>query len=57
MLMVIRYEGDYRKGKRDGKGIYYYANGDRRMGDYLNDKPIGKHVKLTRNEEFEIENY
>jgi len=32
--------------KKKGKGIYYYYNGDREMGDYLNDKEIGIHVKL-----------
>ena len=25
----------------------YYSNGDREMGDYSNDKRIGKHVLLT----------
>ena len=35
----------------------YYHNGDREMGDYYNDYPIGKHVKLTRNGEVEINNY
>ena len=27
----------------------YYNDGDRSIGDYYNDKPIGKHVTLTRN--------
>ena len=27
----------------------YYANGDREMGNYKDDKKIGKHVKLTAN--------
>ena len=26
----------------------YYSNGDREMGDYLNDNKIGKHVILTK---------
>ena len=29
---------------RDGKGIFYFSNGDREMGDYLNDKKVGKHL-------------
>ena len=33
--------------KKEGKGIMYYANGDREMGNYLNDKKVGKHIKLT----------
>ena len=52
-----RYEGEWRNGNKEGKGIYYYANGDRIMGDYLNDNPIGKHVRLTRNWEVKIENF
>ena len=35
----------------------YYHNGDREMGDYYNGNPIGKHLKLTRNGEVEINNY
>ena len=35
----------------------YYHKGDRSMGDYYNDKPIGKHVLLTNNGEIQIENY
>ena len=41
----------------EGKGIFYFANGERMMGDYLNGKPIGKHVMLTRYGEIKIENY
>ena len=26
----------------------YYSNGDRDMGDYLNDQKVGKHVLLTK---------
>jgi len=33
----------------EGKGIYYYNNGDREMGNYLNNNPVGKHVILTTN--------
>ena len=57
IFQIYRYEGDCRNDKREGKGIYYYANGDRQMGDYSNNKPIGKHVRLTRNWEVKIENY
>jgi hypothetical protein len=34
---------------REGKGVYYYNNGDREIGDYLKDKKIGKHVILHKN--------
>ena len=29
------YEGEWKNGKQEGKGIYYYNYGDREMGDYL----------------------
>ena len=41
------YEGDFKNDKREGRGIIYFANGDREMGNCLNDKKVGKHVKLT----------
>ena len=40
--------GDWRNGKREGKGIYYWKNGNRIMGDYSNNEPIRKHEKLTK---------
>ena len=43
-----RYEGDLKKGNMEGEGIFYYYNGDREMGDFSNDKPIRKHVILTK---------
>ena len=35
----------------------YYNNGDRQMGDFLNEEPIGKHVLLKNNGEIETINY
>ena len=43
--------------KKEGKGIYYYHNGDRSMGDYHYGEPIGKHVMLTKDGEVKIYNY
>ena len=31
----------------EGKGILYYNNCDREMGDYLNGEEIGIHVELS----------
>ena len=72
MVIISRYQdcfGDSER-KRDGKyigythnglperkGIYYFYNGDRRMGDYYDDKKIGKHVTLTSNGNVETEIY
>ena len=47
------YEGDWKNDKKHGKGIFY-GKDKRRMGDYFNGVPIGKHVFLTNNGEVEI---
>ena len=39
-----RHEGDYRNGKKEGKGIYYFENGDRYEGDFRNGKAEGKGI-------------
>ena len=36
-----RYEGEYLNGKREGKGIYKYNNGDKYEGEYKNDLKEG----------------
>ena len=60
-MMVIDmkeiYEGDFKNGLKEGKGIFYYNNGIRKMGDYLKDKPVGKHVALFPNGEVKTNNY
>ena len=50
-----KYEGDDKSGKIEGKGKYYFQNGNREMGDYLDDKKIGIHIYLYSNGEV-IEN-
>ena len=52
-----RYEGDWKDGLREGQGIYYYNNGDRELGNYYSDEPVGKHVKLMKNGEVKVEKY
>ena len=49
--------GDFRNDLKDGKAIYYNANGDRIMGDYSNDFPIGCHVRLTAMNTILVENF
>ena len=41
----------------EGKGIFYFNNGNREMGDYLNDKKVGKHAKLHANGNVTANNY
>ena len=39
---IGKYVGEYKNGKREGKGIFYYNNGNRYEGDFKNDKKEGK---------------
>ena len=39
------------------KGIYYAHNVDREMGDFYNDMPKGKCIRLTRDSEVKINTY
>jgi hypothetical protein len=41
---VARYEGDYRDGKRDGRGVQTLVNGDRYEGEFRDDKLHGHGV-------------
>ena len=36
------YEGEYKKDKKDGKGIYYFNDGTKLIGQFKNNKKIGK---------------
>ena len=38
------YEGQLKNGKIEGKGIYYYNNGNRYVGDFKNEKREGKGI-------------
>ena len=42
MNFTIKYEGDYKNNKRDGKGIFIMDNGDRYEGEFQKDKLCGK---------------
>ena len=52
-----KYIGQVVNGMAEGKGIFYYKNGDREMGDAYNGMPRGKFVMLTNNGEVKINNY
>ena len=51
------YEGEFKNDKKNGKGVYYYKNGDREMGDYLNGKKTGKHIILKNDGSAEMKEY
>jgi hypothetical protein len=44
-----------RNRKKEGKGIYCFNNGDKRMGDFFNGEHVGKHVTLTKDGEVKAE--
>lgn len=39
---AFRYKGEFRENKKQGKGIYIWANGNRYEGDFVDDEPSGK---------------
>ena len=39
-----RYEGEIKNDKKEGKGIFYWNNGNRYEGDFRNDKIEGKGI-------------
>ena len=44
-----RYEGQWKMGKRHGKGGYYYSDGGSYVGDWLDDRIQGKGVSHYSN--------
>ena len=44
-----KYIGQVLNGKAEGKGIYYYNNGDKYEGDFRNDKKEGKGILYHNN--------
>ena len=45
----ILYEGDFIKDKREGKGKYYYENGEYYDGEFKNDLRNGKGIEYYKN--------
>ncbi|MEO8101145.1 MAG: caspase family protein [Betaproteobacteria bacterium] len=39
---AFRYNGEFRDGKKQGRGVYVWANGDKFDGDFANDQVSGK---------------
>ena len=52
-----RYFGQFRNDKREGKGIYYYNNGDRYEGDWRNGKREGQGIYYYNNGYREMGDY
>lgn len=45
----VRYKGEFRDNKKQGKGTYIWSNGDRYEGDFVEDEPsgLGKFIFAT----------
>ena len=41
----------------NGKGVYYYSDGIREMGDFLNGHEIGIHLTLHPNGKYSINSF
>ena len=55
-----RYEGDFKGGKRSGKGVYYYKNHkdyDSYYGDWKYDKKNGKGITFYKDGSIRIGKY
>ena len=39
---AFRYKGDFRDNKKQGRGVYIWANGNRYEGDFVDDEPSGR---------------
>ena len=46
-----KYVGDYKNGKRSGKGVYYSFKGHKYEGEYENNKPNGQGIQTFANGE------
>jgi len=52
-----RYEGEVKNGKKEGKGIEYYNNGDRYEGEFKNSKKEGKGIYYFSNGDRKMGDY
>ena len=44
-LFFGKYEGEFKQGKRDGKGAHYYPDGRRYVGEFKQGKRDGKGIE------------
>ena len=51
------YEGEYKNDNMNGRGVYYYAEGNREMGDFINGKEIGVHLTLHPNGKYSVNDF
>lgn len=52
-----RYEGDIKNGAKNGEGVFYWKEGEKDIGRFSDDKPIGKHFRIKKNGEVEKTDY
>ena len=42
-----KYDGDYKDGKRHGKGTFTSTDGKSTSGKYENDEKVGRHIEIN----------
>lgn len=48
------YEGEFKNGNYDGKGLRHYRSGSKYLGDWKNGKPNGSGIMLFSNNDVHI---
>ena len=49
IIAMVKDEGDWVNGKREGKGINYWKNGEKYEGEWKYDKREGKGIMYMKN--------
>ena len=52
-----RFEGQYKNGKKSGKGIYYFKTGEKFEGEWLKDERNGEGTFIKKNGKTEKQYY
>ena len=53
----VKYEGEFKEGKKHGNGKYWFSNGDTYEGGYLNGLKHGDGVYIFKNDRIYVGSY
>ena len=54
---IFKYEGEFKKNLKDGKGIYYFVDGGRYEGEFRDDKKEGRGTYYSNKEPYKGDKY